>query len=143
MRTDNRYVQSAKREGYDAERELRAASWRHHTDRVAEVMLAGLVAGGLTGAIAGPVGIVVGAVIGGIVGALAGGTMDDQDVRDRFRHGELDRTIGVTGGDIGAASPSQPPSRRSFVSFASAGIGGVGASGGSRQGEGPISPPAE
>jgi hypothetical protein len=49
----------------------------------------------------------------------------------------------VMGGDMGAASPSQPPSRRSFVSFASAGIGGVGAGGGTRSGDGPIPPPAE
>lgn len=127
------------RDGRQAERELRVLSWRHHTDRVAEMALAGTVAGALAGAVAGPVGALAGAALGGIVGALAGGAMDNQGTVDRMRDEALDKTIGVVGGDLGAASPSQPPSRRSFVSPASAGAGGGG---GGTLSEGPI-PPGE
>lgn len=143
MRVDNRalnFWQRSEREGVLAERDLRVAAWRHHTDRVCEVTLAGTVAGAFAGALAGPPGIVIGGIIGALTGALAGGAMDAQSLRERIRDAELDATIGVTSGDLGAASPSQPPSRRSFVSMASAGVSG---SGGGGAADGPIGRSAE
>lgn len=134
-------IDSLEREARETERALRLSARRQHVDHVAEVALAGTVAGAAVGAMAGPVGALAGAVMGGLAGAMAAGAMDQQAQKESARNAELDDTIGVTRGDLGAASPSQPPSRRSFVSAASAGAGSGGTGG--RGGEGPIGPSSD
>jgi hypothetical protein len=149
MTVDNRFNRTlptfetrerSDREGREAERQLRIRARQHHTDRVCEVTLAGALAGSAAGAVAGPPGALVGAVLGAIVGAMAGAVLDEEGERDRIRNARLDRVIGVFGGEIGAASPSQPASKRHFISAASAGAGGIGGPQGS---EGPISSPQD
>lgn len=68
--------------------------------------LSGALVGATTGLMGGPPGVVAGGVIGGAIGALAG-TVLERDRRDGFVHDvELDETIGVVGGDIGARGPA-------------------------------------
>lgn len=134
---------SLERETRATERALRLAARRQHVDHIAEVALAGTIGGAAVGTLGGPAAALIGAVFGGLAGAMAAGAMDSQAERERLRTAELDETIGVTSGDLGAASPSQPPSRRSFVSAASAGISSTGGGGGRGRGEGPIGPSSD
>ena len=90
--------------------------------------LSGAVAGAAVGAIAGPVGAVAGSLIGTAIGAFAGQTMDDEDTGAIEHDQELDRRIGVSEGDIGAASPGSPPAARGTYSAASAGASTGGGS---------------
>lgn len=105
-----------------------------HTLRDASTV-AGAVAGAAVGAIAGPVGAIAGGLVGTAIGALAGQTLDADDADEAEHDQQLDRDIGVTEGDLGAASPAQPPARRGVYSAASAGISGGG---GSVPSEGPM-----
>jgi uncharacterized membrane protein len=84
-----------------------------HPERAAGA--ASVIAGAGTGAaigfltLAGPIG----GLIGGVLGALAGGAIGEY-VRQRSKREDakdaiLDREIGVTGGDIGAAPADSPP----------------------------------
>lgn len=75
---------------------------------------AGAAAGAIAGTIAGPLGMAIGAVIGGFVGGAAGVAVETADQEQSLRDEELDREIGVSGGNIGEASPDQPPSRGRF-----------------------------
>jgi hypothetical protein len=90
--------------------------------RVEVTAVTGSLAGAAVGAVAGPPGVVAGAVIGGVAGALTGlGVADDA----QWRHGHaaaLDDAIGVTAGDLGAASPDLPPARIGAFSSGSAGV---------------------
>jgi hypothetical protein len=103
--------------------------------RVETAALSGAVAGAAAGAIAGPGGILAGAAVGGAAGAIAGAALADEAEQRHAHERELDRDIGVTEGDLGAADPSQPPARVGAYSGASAGVGG---SSGSTPSEGPI-----
>lgn len=85
------------------------------------IEVAAAVAGATAGAVAGPPGIVTGAIIGGAIGAVVGHTLDDEERRVSLHDQELDREIGVTEGDLGAASPTQPAARIGAFSSASAG----------------------
>lgn len=85
---------------------------------------AGAAAGAIAGTIAGPIGMAIGAVIGGLVGGAAGVAVETADQEQSLRNEELDREIGVSGGDIGEASPAQPPSRGRFQAAA---LGGTDA----------------
>ena len=75
------------------------------------------------GAIAGPPGMIAGAVLGSAMGAAASIALDAQSVDDRYNDEELDRAIGVLDGNIGEASPNQPPATRGTFSTASMGLG--------------------
>ena len=79
---------------------------------------AGAAAGAIAGTIAGPIGMAIGAVIGGFVGGAAGVAVERADQEQSLHDEQLDRDIGVSGGDIGEASPNQPPSRGRFQSAA-------------------------
>jgi hypothetical protein len=57
------------------------------------------------------------------MGMVIGKTLDREDDRQRLHDADLDREIGVQGGNIGAASPNQPPARMGAYSAASAGAG--------------------
>ncbi len=78
---------------------------------VATGALTGAAAGGVTGSIAGPPGALAGALIGAAVGAAAGAVVDSAAQAEAAHDRELDDEIGVTKGNIGAASPDAPPAR--------------------------------
>jgi hypothetical protein len=99
--------------------------------------VSGAVTGAATGAVAGPPGMVAGAVIGAAVGAVIGLGLDREDERKASHDQELDREIGVTEGDLGAARPDQPPAVVGAYSSGSAGAGGSGTS----TSEGPMQNP--
>lgn len=87
---------------------------------------AGALAGAAVGAFAGPVGLVAGGVIGAAAGAAAGIVYADAEAERAEVDEELDEAIGVYGGNIGAAGPNAPPSKRGVFSGSSAGVGGTG-----------------
>src|SRR5579883_1446247 len=74
--------------------------------------VAGEVAGAILGSAAGPPGTVAGMVIGGLAGALVGHVVEREDQRASAHDAELDRDIGVSGGDIGRPSRRPPPPKR-------------------------------
>jgi hypothetical protein len=91
-----------------------ALSHRSIAGPVALDAAAGAAAGALAGTLAGPVGMAIGAVIGGFVGGAAGVAVETTG-RERSAHDEqLDRDIGVSGGNLGEAKEGQPPSRGRF-----------------------------
>jgi hypothetical protein len=92
-------------------------------ERVETAMLTGVVAGVAIGAVAGPAGMIAGGVIGGVTGAVTGGALADDAERRHAHAHDLDRDIGVTGGDIGAASKDAPPARIGAFSAGSSGGG--------------------
>jgi hypothetical protein len=92
-------------------------------ERVETAMVAGAVAGAAVGAMAGPPGMVIGGLMGGVTGAVAGGALADDAERRHAHANEVDHDIGVNGGDMGAASPNQPPARIGAFSSGSAGAG--------------------
>jgi hypothetical protein len=75
---------------------------------------AAAAAGAIAGTVGGPIGMAIGAVIGGIVGAAAGVVVESEDREKSLHNEQLDRDIGVSGGNIGEASPNQPPSHGRF-----------------------------
>jgi hypothetical protein len=96
---------------------------------------AGALAGGAVGAIGGPAGIVAGAIMGGAIGAAVGHTLVKDDERRHEVDEDLDKAIGVSGGDMGAAKPGQPAAKRGNYS---AGSSGAPTPGGSSPSEGPL-----
>jgi phage tail tape-measure protein len=104
------------------------------------VAAAGAIAGASLGAIAGPPGMIAGAVIGGAIGIAAGHQLETEDAVASDHDADLDRTIGLSGGDVGAASPNQPPAVRGTYSGASA---GASSGGGEAPSEGPMQDPDE
>jgi hypothetical protein len=103
--------------------------------RIETAAVTGAVAGAAAGALAGPVGAAAGALAGSALGAIAGVALADDSDRRHAHDATLDREIGVTGGDLGAADPSQPPAR---IGAYSGGSAGAGAASGSTPSEGPI-----
>jgi hypothetical protein len=75
----------------------------------AEGGASGAVAGAVVGAIAGPPGAIAGAILGGLAGVLAGAVLDKDATAGHQRDEELDKDIGVSGGDIGAPNLKHPP----------------------------------
>jgi|HubBroStandDraft_6_1064221.scaffolds.fasta_scaffold1442252_2 hypothetical protein len=69
----------------------------------------GLSAGIVTGIMAGMVGALVGLCVGSLVGLVAGTAMLRDEGHRAARGRELDQIIGVSGGDMGAAPVSIPP----------------------------------
>ena len=98
------------------------------------VAVEGAVAGAAAGSLAGAPGAVAGGIVGGIAGALVGAALANEAERDDAHTASLDRDIGVTEGDLGAASPEAPPARIGAYSAGSAGAG----SGSQQPSEGPI-----
>ncbi len=74
------------------------------------------------------------------MGAVVGHTMDREDRRKSEHEELLDEEIGVMDGDLGAASPDQPPAR--IGAFSSASAGGDGAAPPAPS-EGPMQTPDE
>jgi phage tail tape-measure protein len=101
--------------------------------------IAGEVAGAVVGSAAGPVGTITGMILGGIAGTVAGNLMERESERAGAHDEELDRTIGVVGGDLGAARKDAPPARIGAPSSASSGAGSYGRT----PAEGPIPEPED
>jgi hypothetical protein len=104
----------------------------------AEGGASGALAGAVVGAGAGPVGVVAGAIIGGVAGTLAGAALENARLSHEEHDKELDRVIGVDGGDIGDPKLRHPAAERGTYSAASS---GAGAGSGGESAEGPISRP--
>jgi phage tail tape-measure protein len=85
--------------------------------------LTGAIAGAAVGALAGPPGVVAGTVLGASMGMAAGSVMEHEHEREAEEDKRLDDEIGVTKGDLGAASPDLPPARRGTYSAGAAGAG--------------------
>jgi hypothetical protein len=83
----------------------------------------GALAGAAIGSFAGPVGAIAGLAIGGVVGAAADMALERQHRRDRADEARLDAAVGIIDGDMGAASPDQPPAVVGAFSSGSAGAG--------------------
>jgi outer membrane lipoprotein SlyB len=92
----------------------------HHTTEAGAV--AGELAGAVVGSAAGPVGAVAGMVVGAVAGALTGHFLENDARRVRAHDDELDEAIGVTRGNLGAASAASPPARVGAPSTASCGV---------------------
>ncbi len=86
----------------------------------------GAIAGVAVGAIAGPVGALAGGLLGTAIGAFTGQTLDDEGTRLSAHDELLDRAIGVSQGNMGAAAPNQPRATRGTYSGASAGASSEG-----------------
>lgn len=103
----------------------------------------GAIGGAGLGVLAGPPGIAAGAVIGAVAGTLTSWAMDSGSSAEAAAEEELDKEIGVDGGDIGVARLQHPPAKVGAISAEAAGSGGV-ASESQVTSEGPIaSPPNE
>jgi hypothetical protein len=83
--------------------------------------LAGAAAGAAMGMLGGPPGMVAGAVLGGAIAAAVGVTLHEEHACESAAEDELDREIGVIGGNIGEASPDAPKSQRGTFHAASMG----------------------
>lgn len=98
----------------------------------------GVISGAAIGAMAGPVGVAVGAAVGAAAGAAGAAASSIAEAKREKDDAELDETIGVEGGDLGAPNLKHPPSQRGAYSVASSGAG----SGGTVvPAEGPAPPP--
>jgi hypothetical protein len=100
---------------------------------------AGALAGATLGAIAGPPGAVAGAVVGAIAGAVAGRVVEGSNEARAAEDEELDREIGVSGGELGAPNLEHPPAKIGAYSGGSAGVGPMDDD--ESPAEGPIQPP--
>ncbi|HEY2518431.1 MAG TPA: hypothetical protein VGI39_46500 [Polyangiaceae bacterium] len=89
--------------------------------RIEATAVTGALAGAAAGSLAGPPGIAAGAVLGVAAGALTGLALADEAGRLYEKEARLDREIGVTKGDLGAARPDQPRAKRGTYSGVSAG----------------------
>jgi hypothetical protein len=80
--------------------------------REAQGLASGALAGVAFGSAAGPHGAITGAILGGIAGTLAGAALDNAAARQAEHDEELDRVIGVIGGELGAPNLDHPPAGR-------------------------------
>jgi hypothetical protein len=87
----------------------------------------GAIGGAGLGVLAGPPGIAAGAVIGAVAGTLTSWAMDSGSSAEAAAEEELDKEIGVAGGDIGVARLPHPAAKRAAISAAAAGSAGVAA----------------
>ena len=85
--------------------------------------LAGAAAGATAGILAGPPGMIAGAVLGGGIGAAAASVLHDDKAHLAAVDEQRDRDIGVSGGNIGEASPDAPKSELGTFHLASMGVG--------------------
>jgi uncharacterized protein YcfJ len=77
----------------------------------AEGSVAGALAGATLGAFGGLAGAAVGAALGAAAGALAGFAVEKDDEKHKAEDDELNREIGVSGGDIGAPNLEHPDAK--------------------------------
>lgn len=92
---------------YALERKSGIPEHPERTAGIASVATGAIVgAGTALFAFAGPVAILVGGVIGAAAGGVVALYVRERSKRERARDERLDREMGVSGGDIGAAPPS-------------------------------------
>ena len=103
--------------------------------------LVGAIGGAGLGMVAGPPGIAAGAVLGAVAGTLTAWAMASGDAEEAAEDLQLDKEIGVDGGDIGVAGLKHPPNQRGTYSAAASGAANV-APDESITAEGPIAPPS-
>jgi outer membrane lipoprotein SlyB len=108
-----------------------------HAGALALETLVAAAAGATFGILGGPPGMVIGAIAGGAIGATAGEVLYRDHLRAKDHDEELDRVIGVVGGDLGAAPPASPDPRSTRGTFHAASLG-VGTTQGSISSDGPI-----
>jgi hypothetical protein len=114
-------------------------SGRSHVFEAAGGALGALGGAGFGALAGGPPGAIAGALIGALMGASAGWAQGSAKSMRSARDRQLDRDIGVDGGDIGAATAVPPPQIGALSAVASgAGTAEAAAS----PSEGPI-PPSE
>lgn len=95
---------------------------------------AGALAGAALGMLAGPPGAALGAILGGAAGGLAEIAIERGEQEKREHEAELDRDIGVIGGDIGEPSLEHPAPTHGLYHTATLGVG----SGDAEDSDGPI-----
>jgi hypothetical protein len=78
-------------------------------------------------------------MVGAIAGAIAGRAIEEGDEVRASEDRELDREIGVSGGELGAPNLAHPPATLGTYSGGSAGVGP--ASSGEEPAEGPMPAP--
>lgn len=100
----------------------------------------GAIGGAGLGVLAGPPGVAAGAVIGAAAGTLAAWAMDAENAEAAAIDRELDREIGVDGGDIGVADANQAEGTVNAPSLEAAGASNA-RSDDTISSEGPITPP--
>ncbi len=94
-------------EQYALERKSGIPEHPERTAGLVSVAIGAIVgAGTALFAFAGPVAIAVGAAIGAVAGGIVAAGVRERSKRERARDERLDREIGVSGGDLGAAPPS-------------------------------------
>ena len=120
------------------EAELRGAAKEGNTAKEAVGVGVGALSGAGLGAAGGPIGAIIGAVAGGVAGALASKALEASTAGEEAHEEQLDAEIGVSSGDLGAASADQPPARRGAFSSAAVGAGNASDSERSEVAEGPI-----
>jgi hypothetical protein len=103
--------------------------------------LVGALGGAGLGVVAGAPGIAAGAVLGAVAGTLSAWAMATGDAEEAAEDLQLDKEIGVDGGDIGVAGLKHPPNQRGTYSAAASGAANV-APDESITAEGPIAPPS-
>jgi hypothetical protein len=111
-----------KKHDVQEEPEPEIRSDRPSAGEIAVEALVGAAAGATTGLLAGPPGIVAGAVIGGAIGAAAGAALHRDHLRLDAKDAQLDRDIGVIGGNLGEAPPNAPKPRRGAFHATSLGV---------------------
>jgi hypothetical protein len=90
-------------------------------ETVVHLGIEGAIAGAALGSFAGPVGVIAGTTFGGLMGAVADEVLAEERHRAEAHDAELDETIGVIDGAIGAAPPGLPPARFGAYSAGSSG----------------------
>jgi phage tail tape-measure protein len=114
---------------------VRAKAKGDRKGRIETAAVSGAVAGAAVGAVTGPAGVAAGAILGGAAGAITGMALANESQRRHEHDADLDKQIGVSSGDMGAADPKAPPAR---LGLYSAGSAGAASTGGTTPSEGPI-----
>jgi len=91
----------------DRKEDVSKPARKHHGEEAGAI--AGEIVGAVVGSAAGPVGTIAGMVVGAVVGALTGHVLEDEERKNQTHDQELDESIGVTGGDLGAARAGASP----------------------------------
>ncbi|MEO8875112.1 MAG: hypothetical protein ABI461_05950 [Polyangiaceae bacterium] len=82
---------------------------------------AGAIVGATAGAIAGPAGSIAGAIVGALAGGIAVAAIERSDKANEAHGRELDETIGVSGGELGAPNLKHPAAKIGAYSGSSTG----------------------
>lgn len=109
-----------------AEDDTRPSGVPVHSDAapVAFGAIVGALGGIAFGFVAGPIGMLIGGLLGAVGGAGAGDAVSKIEEHHTLHEEIFDEEIGIIDGNLGAASPDQPPAWIGAYSMASAGVSG-------------------